>query len=394
MTNKQKQDSRRDFLPVQENLQIHLRAILEWVPYYQTAPRNQADPRSTYMPTVTCRVDQLLFDATVSAAPGQPPRYHFSVAAPLALSSAAMALTATEEFMPEMPLDQSLTVREGSGDTASHSFVDYRYLRQAQDGVRVLRRTDDARRYPVGDSLFALALQMIALHEEGHYLNGHLETSLGFRAVGTHSERHELSPAPSADDLLTSRALELDADHFATITMLAPLCSVVIGDFQRASEYVSDMKCELGKTPLGYMRFLASASMVLGMILWQAEGGLAGPPADRRTHPTPLCRIVHFAHTVSRIVSMVAQNNHEVQAWNEAVNRDTTAIINLFGLKGFFDFRPEADTPWVKEWRQTRQRLMQLKPSMSEAATRAREAVGIDLNRGLPGDLVDFLTLE
>jgi hypothetical protein len=393
MTNHQKQDRRRDFLPVPD-LQKHAQNIMEWVPYYQSAPRNQAAPRSTYMPAVTCRVNELFFDARVSAAPGQAPLYRFSVAAPLALTYVALALTATEEFMPEVPLDRSLTVREDPQDTGSHNYVDYRYLLQAQDGVRVVRKTDDVRRYPIGDSLVNLALQVIALHEEGHYLNGHLEMSLGFGAAGTYSERRDPLLAANADDLLTSRALELDADYFATMTLLAPLCSGLIGDFQRATEYVAEMPCELGRTPLGYMRFLSSASMMLGMIFWQAEGGMTGPAADRRTHPTPLCRVVQFAHTVSRIVSIVARNDHEAQAWNEAVNRDTSAIINLFGFKGVFDLRPEANTPWVKEWRQTRQRLMQLKPSMSEAAARARQAVGIDPNRRIPGDLISLLRSE
>lgn len=388
MANDDTQRSGRGFLPVKANLQLNARNTVEWVPRYQLAPRNQVDSSSVYVPEVTCAIDELTFDAHVSSSRGQRPHYHFSVAAPLALTYVALALTATEEFMSDVPLNRSLTVREDPQDTRVHSFVDYRYLRHAEDGVRILRRTDDSSRYPVGDSLFALALQFIALHEEGHYLNGHLDPTLGFCERGTYSERRNISSAASKDELLTSRALELDADHFATSALLAPLCS------SAATEYISATICELGRVPLGFMRFVGCASMMLGLILWQVEGGVGGPPAERRTHPTPLCRILHFAHLVSRFVSVLAQNDEEAQAWNETVNRDASAILNMFGFKGVFDFRPEADTTWRSEWRETRQRLIEIKPGMSDAAARAREAVGVDPQRILPGDLVDLLRLE
>ncbi len=387
MTDRQYRSRRGAFLPVQENLQRQARYAVEGARRYQLAPRNQVETRSAYMPDITCSIDQLDFDACVSAAPGQSPRYHFSVAVPLALCYVSLALTATEEFISEVPLDPSLTVREDPNDTRFHSFVDYRYLRGFEGGVRILRRTDDSRRYPIGDSLAALALQFIALHEEGHYLNGHLDASLGFRKAGRYSETRNISPGASLDDLLTSRALELDADHFAAMAMLTPLAS------KSATEYISGTVCELGRTPLGFMRFAASAGSILGMILWQAEGGTAGPSVERRTHPSPHCRIVHFAHLVSTIVDVfLARADDEWRAWDETVNRDTTTILNLFGLKGVFDFRRDADTPWRNEWCETRQRLIQLKPTMSEAAARARRTVGIGAHTIFPWEEVDLLT--
>ena len=364
---------------VQEFLQFLTQRTIEWVPRYQLAPRNQVNTSLSYTPDVTCAIDELDFDAHVTLDRDQRPHYHFSVATPLALSSVAMTLTASEHFMPDVPLNRSLIIHEDSKKSRLHNFVDYRYLRES-DGLRFPRRTTDPRRLPIGDSLFALALQFIALHEEGHYLNGHLDPNLNFCERGTYSERRNVSSAVSADELLNCRALELDADHFALTTMLSPLLQ------KGTKEYLSAMPSKLGETRLGYARFLGSASMVLGLILWQAEGGMSGPPAEKRTHPTPFCRITHFSRITSAIVAYLSGTDEGAQIWDDAINHDVGAMLNLFGLDAL-DFQPEAGTPWSNEWVKTHQRLIQLKSGMSEAAARAREAVGIDPSC-VPGDVL------
>lgn len=385
MTTIKKLSKDNQFLSIQENLELQVRNVLEWVPRYQSAPRNLVDKNSSYLPNITCASDQLNFNAYVSVALAPRPHYHFSVAVPLALSYVALALTATEEFMPEVPIDSSLTMREDPKETGLHNFVNYNHLRLLESGVPTPRRTDDSRRYPIGDSLFALALQFIALHEEGHYLNGHLDPSLSFCQQGTYRETNNISLVNSADDSLTLRALELDADHFALITMLIPLL------MEGGTRYISATASELGRTPLGFLHFVGNVSTMLGAILWQAESGMSEIPIEKRTHPSPFCRIVHFAHLSSRFVSLIAKSDSKAQAWNEAINRDTAAILDLFGFKGVTDFRLEADTPWKREYNETRQRLIEIKPKMSDAAAHARNAIGVI--EQFPGDFIELLKI-
>ncbi len=374
-------ENQKPSAPTRAFLEMMAQNVMEWVPQYQFAPSTQRNSSSPYVPSVSCDIGELDFDAYVSSLHGQRPSYHFSVAVPLAINYLALALTATEEFMPEVPLNPLLTVREDPENNQLYNFTDWRYLLDSEGEIRPLRRTDDNCRYPIGDTLWALAVQLIALHEEGHYVNGHLDPSLGFCERGIYSEKRKFSSAITSDELLTYRALELDADHYAASHMLLPLLS------GRETEYLSNVICELGRNPFGYTRFLGCASAMLGMIIWQAEGGTMGPPSERRMHPTPFCRIVHFAYLTSFYFSYFCKSEDQAQTWNETLNRDVTEIINLFGLETFVNFTPDADTPWRNEWQETKRRLNQIKPGMSEAAARARKTIGIPSDLKLPGDL-------
>ena len=378
-----------DFLPIRENLQFQVKMLLDMVSRFQVTSRNQVDKSSSYEPDIACSSNKLFFDAHVTVANRVQPQYYFSVAVPLALSYLSLTLSATKEFMSEVPLDDSMTTREDPESTDLHDFVDYNYLRYFEGGVIVPRKTSDPRRHLIGDDLFSLTLQLIALHEEGHYLNGHLDPKLGFAEKGTYSESSVTFPNDNQDHLLTRRALELDADNFAITAILLPL---MMGN---PTAYLSNMGCELARNPSGYLRFLGCASMMLGAILWQAEGDHE-KHVEFRTHPTPFCRAVHFLRLTSIFAGFDQFVDQNDELWDDAFNRDLTVIgrlfeFNRFAPEGIVDLRPRTDTLWSREWEETRQRLLEIKPEMSEAALRARATVGaIDF---FPGDSIELLEM-
>jgi len=207
--------------------------------------------------------------------------YTITAGAIAALADVSLTLSATNDFFPEVQMKGEAIETHTSYDR-SH-FVAYDQLRGRQPlphiPIRIIK--NDPVRISLGASLFDIASRFLMLHEQMHFIRGHLHYLFGATAPGALEEipRAETTLLPAVE----SRALELDADGSAFATLLAAFeqRDVMLGDFK---PLITDR--------WGWYRVVTVA--VLGVMMLLSIADEENHVESERRHPSTQVRMLNL----------------------------------------------------------------------------------------------------
>ena len=170
--------------------------------------------------------DDYSFNASVELDEGGRPYYRFNKGVCLAITDASITLACNAAFFPEVPVFDLDVGRLWTYNSADR-FVDYHKFFPAcneEDLIpwNILRGHGDLDETPRGSHLLnrlvGFATQFIALHEEAHFLLGHLYY---FRDLSGLSHMREVGAVSKrAATNIERRLLEISADEFAAHEIL------------------------------------------------------------------------------------------------------------------------------------------------------------------------------
>jgi hypothetical protein len=245
--------------------------------------------------------------------PGVRPRYAVTRGALLAILDLCMEIAADPSFLPEAGGDaERLDAEVPPGVVRFLAYPVEDPRRPAVDFLGVVPR--DPRRQAVGWSVFDFAARFVAMHEQAHYLNGHVRLVQGGRlfemADPAEPESDAPAPAVTPED---RRAFELEADAFSyhNAALLPAL---------RWEEYRLKHARE-GFQPTRpdwcMLSFLGAA--LVGLLM----SGRAPQATAESRHPSPACRLLGLMHGTRQVRRRLAESAGENldDEWEAAIPR-------------------------------------------------------------------------
>ncbi len=275
----------------------------------------------------------LAVNASVSRAQDGYAHYTITAGAIAALMDVSASLSATEGFFPELPITG--VVHETRTIYDSSHFLEY-YELAGKHGMAIplipLRAVfNDPVRDALRGVLFDLTCRFLMLHEQMHFIRGHLHYLYGKDAPTAFDE------IPATPQKIVSsakrRALELDADGSAFMTLITSFedRDVVLGPF--------------GKNITNQWEWtrIVSVSALSVMILFSVADESLGESSDR-SHPSPQARMLNVLDALSAHLADQTERAPEME--RVKLFKDVATIAQLMRV-----LPPSADAFW--EWQTT-----------------------------------------
>ena len=245
------------------------------------------------------------------------PSYVFTIGMALALADAAIELVCTPTFMKDIGAPnlvqahpQFLTPRIRFQDYSNHSIEAYcaawPFSKKPIDEARITLAFD----------LFDLSTKYISLHEQGHYLSGHLDLVRStWTEIGTHQHTG-----------IDPRVMEMQADTFAAQVLTNHKIHIhhklgPISDNAALTSYV--LRC-------------ITVSMALVCSVLEINDRGVGRMSGVPTHPSAGARLLNVLRFAALAQSTDTQP-HERGVWGsldvEKFFEDPIAVLNILGVQ-------------------------------------------------------------
>lgn len=239
--------------------------------------------------------DLLMTSLMVNAEAGRDllnrPQYTYNLGTALALMDTSLTLAAKPLFFPELQLREDDITH--FRDVGIASFASYEYLK-ATTPTELKRFTphempDNEVRIGLANQLFDISARFVALHEQGHFVRGHLHHLFSVSGTLRFRELPPFGEAPERDPGI-GRAFELDADAFAGAVMFGDILGFpAIFDAEQMG------LGELRGTDDFARLALTSVACVLAILARSDEAlGPSGRDAKERDHPSAACRLLNI----------------------------------------------------------------------------------------------------
>lgn len=240
----------------------------------------------------------------------------------------------------------------------------YDFRRDDAPLLRQLRKVPvDPSRQEMGWQLFRFALRFLSLHEQGHYLQGHLHM-LGLPAYWEFEEG--LSPDASEE----RRALEIHADCFG-------IRNLALYGVERWDEMQEDSGAEHVRSAEDWLTLSFLGTLIVLLQL----SGRAGAPAAR-SHPSREARLyavlVEYAGARQR-------HSEGALRWDAVTEEFVLGVDRLVGVLGdgsgwandvFTAFAEQRDEFFVREFRALALRTLERREALAAALDALAPEVG------------------
>lgn len=241
---------------------------------------------------------------------GLSPRYSITHHALLAILDLCMSVAADPLAFPEIPSDHDFLEIERVEDVKAFEYYPIDdWLRPGVDFLAKAPRQPE--RQAVGWDTFAFALRFVSLHEQGHYLNGHL------RLLPDGEYRELRMTHGSGSELL--RAFELEADSFAFRN------AALMGAYRWDEDPGTWGALRFCPNKVEWCMLSFAGAALVGLLLCHLDG-----KETDSGHPTPACRIFSLLRDVEYIrkkVTEVARVDEKIdQLWEPAIERSFGAV--------------------------------------------------------------------
>jgi hypothetical protein len=232
----------------------------------------------------------LRFNATAGCDLDGLPIYTFNVGTAIGISDACMSLACDSNFCEDISFETSVVKEVAQVDPAQR-FVDYGYLlregRLTWPYTRLLDgpNIDESPRGQLGNHLNEFACKLISLHEQSHFLLGHVHL--------LKSWSHELT----FDEVPSEKARLLGSHHLRSMELQADTLAYVLGveNYLTFGGHLTPRGLWLpaANKPEGYLFYaLLGTALVFG-ILDRADR-LYAQKLSERTHPSASTRLLNL----------------------------------------------------------------------------------------------------
>lgn len=257
--------------------------------------------------------DDLDFNAAVLRGADGFANYTVTAGALAAVSDIAFTAGATEEFVPELALIgkslQTLIIRD------STHFLNYSKLAASLPLIplRVIIE-EDRRRDAIGNLIFEVGLRFLMIHEQMHFVRGHLHYLYG---VDRPQEYDEIPASPiSSIESLDRKALELDADGSALFFLLALCEDNGHLDLLRSQSGGAREVIALFADYFGWARLVGLGALTVMMLMSLSD-------RENATHPLIETRMLNLLMTHEEFVRSKVDFR--------TLDGPPSSIINFFG---------------------------------------------------------------
>lgn len=288
--------------------------------------------------------DEMKLNASVGLSSKRAPFFHFNKGAALALSDALMSLGATSAFFSDVQLRlDSVEI----GPEHANRFTDYSWVTNDLRGFCPHKLSDDEGRASIVDHLFKIGTSFITLHEQMHFVLGHLNYLRNQCGCSEIDETGQSNLGGASIDF--HRRCELDADAYAMSVLLLPRSNKAIIDsypFPCRHKWDWDILALLGVTIVFALLRLAEVRR--------------GADMSKTKHPSAAVRLLHLFLFYDSFVCGQEQNANESNRLGSRMDmnisqvfyfilRESAVISQLFNVPGltFHDFVGQffADAP-------------------------------------------------
>lgn len=267
------------------------------------------------------------FEVYADLSAGVPPDYRVTPGALLAILDMCLEIAAQPDFMPDF--GEHKGVLERDEPLTTKRFLSYELHGPESSIFSVLGSGPaDLKRQKLAWYLFGFAMRFVALHEQGHYMSGHLhlyprrnvfelgEEKATGQPTGLLADDEELAQAAHW------RAMEVEADSFALRN--AALTGVYVwNEYQQPASLD-----EFVATPADWCLFQFLGASIVGLLLsYLAHNRKNSKPLERRRHPSPECRLYGLMSELSYIRSQASIEHGDLsEAWDAGLECTFVAL--------------------------------------------------------------------
>lgn len=332
--------------------------------------------------------DSLQFNASVGLTDQDFPQYTFNQGMALGISDACMALACNLEFCAWHGLDDCHIVQFESKIDSPQRYFDYSYAVMPDGTFRMPYQeslagpnVDECGRGRLGNHLSEIAIKFVSLHEQGHFLGGHLHY-LRSRRGG--SRWLEIPGAGQGDLAPEERcALELDADAIAAV--------LAVGQFIRFPE----MRKMTGRglwlkdayTDEGWLFYALLGVCLVFAIFDRAERVAGRPTGATRSHPSAAARLLSLMDVMrSLILDTLGTEGAEklISAWlHESQIMFAQLNCNPLSIEAFNEYFDPDTTVYQTAVAQELERLRPTRELLVPPLGKMRETILTDFGAAL-----------
>lgn len=308
-----------------------------------------------------------------------PPSYTFNLGACLGLADATFTLATKSEFVPEITFPKENVIVH-HGVSPKTRYYDYQYIMengrvQFWPFSHTLEKPHSTRRGSLGDHIFELATKFLSLHEQSHFMMGHLHfvaNYLGDRGID--EAWLEINNERRHDGLHfeTRRALELQADSFAAYWLFNAA-------ERRLTLAPQGLRLPETSEPEEWQHFVLLAIALVVGILDRAERGSA-KRSHEVTHPSAAARMLSIFRALQHWRPSWARNLTRAQKWQQRLLQNCTIMFEVLECaplqpQSFDEFLDPTcksyKAPESKECQSCLDHLEELLPRLQHFRTRA-----------------------
>lgn len=305
-------------------------------------------------------------------------RYRLSHGVYYGLLDAAQSLALDPQFCADLPVDETQIMElEGASGDVRERFVDYNPATfGAPFRFPIVRTTTQLSRQHLTDVLLALAIKYISLHEQGHVYQGHLHFltertggALAWLELGV----SEASPAPTGINAADLRALELQADAFASHVLITR-------NAERGPESLYPGSHVL-RNAVDWLFFSSLAAALVYALLEKADLSAAIISGEERRHPVASVRIVSAFAELRQAMFAHIEDEAQRAVFMERLLAECGVIFRLIGVQpidasGFNSYFARhwvgPPAPGADEVQRYNARLNELSPTLERLSAQAK----------------------